>query len=126
MLVGVSKEVKSFESRVGLVPGSVGELVHLGQEVVAVAGAGDGIGFDDRAYEMAGAEILMRGADVFAAAELIVKVKELQPEEVQALREDQALFTYLHLAADRRLTEALLHSDAVAIAYETVTDRHGG
>src|SRR5205807_5535270 len=81
---------------------------------------------DDRAYEIAGAEILMRGADVFAAAELIVKVKEPQPEEVQGLREDQVLFTYLHLAADRRLTEALLHSGAVAIAYETVTDKTGG
>src|SRR5947207_11145457 len=126
MLVGVPKEVKSFESRVGLVPGSVRELVHHGHKVVVETGAGAGIGFDDRAYEIAGAEILMRGADVFAAAELIVKVKEPQPEEVSALREDQVLFTYLHLAADRNLTEALLHSGAVAIAYETVTDRNGG
>ncbi len=101
MLVGVPKEVKSFESRVGLVPGSVRELVHHGHKVVVETGAGAGIGFDDRAYEVAGAEILMRAADVFAAAELIVKVKEPQPEEVGALREDQVLFTYLHLAADR-------------------------
>src|SRR5947207_5224539 len=126
MLVGVPKEVKSFESRVGLVPGSVRELVHHGHKVVVETGAGAGIGFDDRAYEIAGAEILMRGADVFAAAELIVKVKEPQPEEVQALREDQILFTYLHLAADRALTEGLLRSGAVAIAYETVTDKAGG
>src|ERR1700730_8251799 len=126
MLVGVPREVKSFESRVGLVPGSVRELVHHGHKVVVETGAGAGIGFDDRAYEMAGAEILMRAADVFAAAELIVKVKEPQPEEVRALREDQVLFTYLHLAADRKLTEALLQSGAVAIAYETVTARHGG
>src|SRR5438105_4914831 len=126
MLVGVPKEVKSFESRVGLVPGSVRELVHHGHKVVVETGAGAGIGFDDRAYEIAGAEILMRGADVFAAAELIVKVKEPQPEEVAALREDQVLFTYLHLAADRKLTEALLHSGAAAIAYETVTDAKGG
>jgi alanine dehydrogenase len=126
MLVGVPREVKSFESRVGLVPGSVRELVHHGHKVVVETGAGAGIGFDDRAYEMAGAEILMRATDVFAAAELIVKVKEPQPEEVRALREDQVLFTYLHLAADRGLTEALLQSGAVAIAYETVTDRHGG
>src|SRR5712691_6790498 len=112
MLIGVPKEVKSFESRVGLVPGSVRELVHHGHKVVVETGAGAGIGFDDRAYEM-------RGADVFAAAELIVKVKEPQPEEVRALREDQMLFTYLHLAADRNLTEALLQSGAVAIAYET-------
>src|SRR5437016_10135150 len=126
MLIGVPKEVKSHEYRVGLVPGSVRELVHHGHKVVVETGAGAGIGFDDRAYETAGAEILMRGADVFAAAEMIVKVKEPQPDEVRALREDQVLFTYLHLAADRMLTEALLRSGAVGIAYETVTDRQGG
>src|SRR6195256_5845914 len=126
MLIGVPKEVKSHEYRVGLVPGSVRELIHHGHKVVVESGAGAGIGFDDSAYENAGAEILMRAADVFAAAELVVKVKEPQPEEVRALREDQILFTYLHLAADRALTEALLRSGAVAIAYETVTDRAGG
>jgi alanine dehydrogenase len=126
MLVGVPKEVKSHEYRVGLVPGSVRELVHHGHKVVIESGAGAGIGFEDQAYEAAGAEILTRGADVFATAELIVKVKEPQPEEVRALRQDQILFTYLHLAADRVLTKALLDSGAVAIAYETVTDRHGG
>src|SRR5882762_1221588 len=104
MLIGVPKEVKSHEYRVGLVPGSVRELVHHGHKVVVETGAG--VGFDDRVYEAAGAEILMRGADVFAAAEMIVKVKEPQPEEVRGLREDQVLFTYLHLAADRKLTEA--------------------
>src|SRR5881275_1156009 len=108
MLIGVPKEVKSHEYRVGLVPGSVRELVHHGHKVVVESGAGAGIGFDDAAYENAGAEILVRAADVFAAAELIVKVKEPQPAEVGALREDQILFTYLHLAADRALTEALL------------------
>jgi alanine dehydrogenase len=126
MLIGVPKEVKTHEYRVGLVPGSVRELVHHGHKVVVESGAGAGIGFDDRAYEEAGAEILVRAADVFAAAELIVKVKEPQPTEVAALREDQILFTYLHLAADRGLTEALLRSGAVAIAYETVTDKTGG
>src|SRR5258708_16028500 len=126
MLIGVPKEVKSHEYRVGLVRGSVRELVHHGHKVVVESGAGTGIGFDDSAYENAGAEILTRAADVFAAAELIVKVKEPQPEEVRALREDQILFTYLHLAADRALTEALLRSGAVAIAYETVTDKTGG
>src|ERR1041384_3307348 len=126
MLIGVPKEVKSHEYRVGLVPGSVRELVHHGHKVVVETGAGTGIGFDDSAYEAAGAEILMRGADVFAAAEMIVKVKEPQPDEVLALREDQVLFTYLHLAADRKLTEALLRSGAVGIAYETVSDRQGG
>src|SRR5207302_1564093 len=126
MLIGVPKEVKSHEYRVGLVPGSVRELVHHGHKVVVESGAGAGIGFDDADYENAGAEILMRAADVFAAAEMMVKVKEPQPEEVRALREDQILFTYLHLAADRALTEALLRSGAVAIAYETVTDKSGG
>jgi alanine dehydrogenase len=126
MLIGVPKEVKTHEYRVGLVPGSVRELVHHGHKVVVESGAGTGIGFEDQAYEKAGAEILIRAADVFAAAELIVKVKEPQPEEVRALREDQILFTYLHLAADRALTEALLRSGAVAIAYETVTDNVGG
>ena len=126
MLIGVPKEVKSHEYRVGLVPGSVRELVHHGHKVVVETGAGSGIGFDDGAYEAAGAEILTRAADVFAAAEMIVKVKEPQPDEVRALREDQVLFTYLHLAADRKLTEALLRSGAVGIAYETVTDSRGG
>src|SRR3954449_8989934 len=126
MLIGVPKEVKSHEYRVGLVPGSVRELVHHGHKVVIESGAGAEIGFDDRAYEAAGAEILMRAADVFAAAEMIVKVKEPQPEEVAALREDQILYTYLHLAADRSLTEGLLRSGAVGIAYETVTDNRGG
>src|SRR6266513_1409095 len=126
MLIGVPKEVKSHEYRVGLVPGSVRELVHHGHKVVVESGAGAGISFDDSAYENAGAEILTRAADVFAAAEMIVKVKEPQPEELRALREDQILFTYLHLAADRTLADALLRSGAVAIDYETVTDKAGG
>ena len=126
MLIGVPKEVKTHEYRVGLVPGSVRELIHHGHKVVVESGAGGGIGFGDPAYENAGAEILTRAADVFAAAELIVKVKEPQPEEIRALREDQILFTYFHLAADRTLAEALLRSGAVAIAYETVTDKTGG
>jgi alanine dehydrogenase len=126
MLIGVPKEVKTHEYRVGLVPGAVRELVHHGHKIVVESGAGIGIGFDDSAYERAGAEILARAADVFAVAELIVKVKEPQREEIGELREDQILFTYLHLAADRALTDGLLRSGAVAIAYETVTDRHGG
>jgi alanine dehydrogenase len=126
MLIGVPKEVKIEEHRVGLVPGSVRELVHHGHKVVIESGAGAGVGFNDQAYENAGAEILTRAADVFAAAEMIVKVKEPQHEEIAALREDQILFTYLHLAADRALAEALLRSGAIAIAYETVTDSKGG
>ena len=126
MLIGVPKEVKTHEYRVGLVPGSVRELVHHGHKVVVESGAGAAIGFDDAAYEAAGAGILARAADVFAVAELIVKVKEPQPAELPLLREDQVVFTYFHLAAERALTEALIRSGAVAIAYETVTDRNGG
>src|SRR5579863_7608889 len=117
MLIGVPKEVKTHEYRVGLVPASVRELVHHGHKVVVESGAGAGIGFDDRAYENAGAEILARAAEVFATAELIVKVKEPQPGEIGALRENQILFTYLHLAAERALTEGLLRSGAIAIGY---------
>src|SRR3954462_10435496 len=122
MLVGVPKEVKTHEYRVGLVPGSVRELVHHGHRVVVESGAGTGIGFDDAAYRRAGAEIMDNAADLFGAAEMIVKVKEPQPQELLLLREDQVLLTYLHLAADRGLTEGLLRSGAVAIAYKTVTD----
>src|SRR5579863_7517246 len=126
MLIGVPKEIKTHEYRVGLVPGSVRELVHHGHKVVIESGAGAAIGFDDRAYEAAGAGILARAADVFAVAELVVKVKEPQPQEIAALREDQLLFTYLHLAADRAQTEGLIKSGAICIAYETVTDARGG
>ncbi|HEY3908691.1 MAG TPA: alanine dehydrogenase [Stellaceae bacterium] len=126
MQIGVPKEVKTHEYRVGLVPGSVRELAHHGHRVVVEAGAGAGIGFDDRAYEAAGASILADAGEVFAAAELIVKVKEPQPREVALLRRDQILFTYLHLAADRAQAEGLIGSGAVAIAYETVTDPQGG
>src|SRR3954469_6951149 len=126
MLIGVPKEVKTHEYRVGLVPGSVRELVHHGHRVILESGAGAGIGFDDAAYRRAGAEIMTSVAELFGAAEMIVKVKEPQPDEVLLLREDQILFTYLHLAADRELTEGLLRSGAVAIAYETVTDEGGG
>src|SRR5215208_6717419 len=126
MLIGVPKEVKTHEYRVGLVPGSVRELVHHGHRVIVESGAGAGIGFDDAAYRRAGAEIMTSVAELFGAAEMIVKVKEPQPDEVLLLREDQVLFTYLHLAADRELTEGLLRSGAVAIAYETVTDAGGG
>src|SRR6266446_1778366 len=126
MRIGVPKELKTHEYRVGLVPGAVRELVHHGHAVVVEKGAGAGIGFDDPAYEAAGATVLARPAEVFAAAELLIKVKEPQPQEVARLREGQVLFTYLHLAADRELTQRLIASGIVAVAYETVTDRHGG
>jgi alanine dehydrogenase len=126
MLVGVPKEVKTHEYRVGLTPGSVRELVHHGHRVIVEAGAGAGIGFDDAAYETAGATVSGSAAEVFAAAELIVKVKEPQPQEADMLRSGQVVFTYLHLAADKPLAEALMRSRAVAVAYETVTDERGG
>ena len=126
MLIGVPKEVKSHEYRVGLVPGSVREAVHHGHQVLVESGAGLGIGFDDQAYERAGARIAPDAAAVFAAAEMIVKVKEPQPEEIARLKPGQVLFTYLHLAADRRQTEGLMKSGATGIAYETVTNARGG
>ena len=125
MLIGVPKEIKTQEYRVGLVPGSVRELVHHGHSVLVEAGAGLGIGFGDEAYAGAGAAI-GNAAEVFAKADMIVKVKEPQAEEIRLLRSEQILFTYLHLAADKRLTEALLRSGATCIAYETVTDARGG
>src|SRR6185437_9355602 len=126
MLIGVPKEVESHEYRVGLVPGSVREVVHRGHQVLVESGAGLGIGFDDEAYERAGARIAPDAAAVFAAAEMIVKVKEPQPEEIARLRQGQVLFTYLHLAADRGQTEGLMKSGATGIAYETVTNARGG
>jgi alanine dehydrogenase len=126
MLIGVPKEVKTHEYRVGLTPGSVRELVHHGHEAIVETGAGAGIGFDDTAYQAVGARVVPSPADVFAEAEAIIKVKEPQPQEVGALREGQVLFTYLHLAADKRLAEALCRSGAIAIAYETVTEARGG
>jgi alanine dehydrogenase len=126
MLIGVPREVKTQEYRVGLVPGSVRELTHRGHQVVVERGAGAGIGFDDAAYEAAGARVVPGAAELFAAAELIVKVKEPQPQEIARLKPAQVLFTYLHLAADRVQTEGLMKSGATCIAYETVTDARGG
>ncbi len=126
MLIGVPKEVKTHEYRVGLVPGSVRELAHHGHEVIVEAGVGAGIGFGDREYQSAGARISTDAAEVFAAAELIVKVKEPQPQEVALLHRGQILFTYLHLAADKEFTQSLIRSGAIAIGYETVTDARGG
>jgi alanine dehydrogenase len=125
MLVGVPREIKTHEYRVGLVPSSVRELVHHGHEVIVETQAGIGIGCTDDAYIAAGAEIVGDAAEVFRRAAMVVKVKEPQPRECAMLRAGQVLFTYLHLAADKAQTEALLASGAVCIAYETVTDRRG-
>src|SRR5438132_8824315 len=126
MRIGVPKERKTQEYRPGLIPGAVRALVDNRQEVVVEKGAGAGIGFGDAAYEAAGATVLAFPAEVFVAAELLIKVKEPQPEEVALLREGQVLFTYLHLAADKALTQNLIRSGIVAVAYETVTDERGG
>ena len=123
MKVGVPGEVKTHEYRVGLTPTSVRELVAHGHEVLVERSAGMGIGVPDAAYEKAGARMV---GDVFAEAELVVKVKEPQPEERSKLRQGQVLFTYLHLAPDPQQTKELLASKAVCIAYETVTRTGGG
>ena len=126
MLVGVPKEVKTHEYRVGLVPGSVRELIHHGHKVLVETNAGAGIGFGDDDYRTVGAEIAGSADEVFATAEMIVKVKEPQPAEFGRLKENQVLFTYLHLAPDEAQTKGLMDSGCVAIAYETVTDSRGG
>lgn len=125
MRIGVPKEVKDQEYRVGLVPSSVRELVHNGHDVVVETDAGHAIGLDDADYAAAGASIAPRAADIFGSSDLIVKVKEPQPSECEALSEGQVLFTYLHLAADSQQAHALMASGVTAIAYETVTDTLG-
>jgi len=126
MLIGVPKEIKNHEYRVGLVPSSVRELVHHGHKVIVETQAGGGIGFNDQDYQQAGAEIVGSAAEVFAKADMVVKVKEPQPVEYKQLREGQVLFTYLHLAPDEPQTSGLVNSGCVAIAYETVTNARGG
>lgn len=126
MRIGVPKEIKALEFRVGLTPASVREAVRHGHTVVVESGAGRGIGFDDAHYAAAGASVSAAAEEVFARADLIVKVKEPQPHECRRLREGQVLFTFLHLAPDPAQAEALLASGCTAIAYETVTDGDGG
>lgn len=126
MLVGVPKEIKNHEYRVGLTPPSVRELTSRGVEVVVQAGAGEQIGLSDEQYAAAGATIAGAAAEVFARADMIVKVKEPQPAECAMLREGQVLYTYLHLAPDPEQTAALVKSGAVCIAYETITGAGGG
>lgn len=126
MIIGVPKEVKKREYRAGLVPGSVRELVRLGHSVYIQSGLGEGIGLSDEMYENAGAQILATAQEVFEIAEMIVKVKEPMPEEWPLIRSEQIVFTYLHLAAEPDLAQALCQSGCIGIAYETVTDDHGG
>jgi alanine dehydrogenase len=126
MLVGVPREIKDNEYRVGLTPSAVRELVAHGHKVVVETNAGAVIDLDDERYRAAGAEIAPDAAAVYGRADLVVKVKEPQPPELAMLRQGQLLFTYLHLAPDKAQTLALLESGCVAIAYETVTDERGG
>ena len=126
MLVGVPKEIKVREARVGLVPNSVSELTGRGHKVLVETNAGAGIGAGDDVYRAAGAEIAPDAKSVFDKAEMIVKVKEPQPGEWAQLSADQILFTYLHLAADPAQTRGLMESGCTAIAYETITDDQGG
>jgi alanine dehydrogenase len=125
MLVGLPKEIKNHEYRVGLTPASVRELKAHGHSILVETGAGDGIGVEDAAYIKAGAEIAVTAAEIFRAADMIVKVKEPQPDECRMLRPGQILFTYLHLAADPEQAKLIQNSGAAAIAYETVTDAAG-
>lgn len=126
MLVGVPKEIKNHEYRVGMTPAGVYELVRHGHQILVETKAGLAIGYDDEDYIKAGAMIAKSAEDVFAKADMIVKVKEPQPIECKMLRPGQILFTYLHLAPDPEQAKGLLDSDCVAIAYETVTDINGG
>ncbi|WP_202942820.1 alanine dehydrogenase [Alteromonas macleodii] len=126
MLVGVPKEIKNHEYRVGLTPAAVKEFVSHGHSVLVETNAGDAIGFTNEMYVEAGAAIASTAEQVFAEAEMIVKVKEPQPNECKMLRKGQTLYTYLHLAPDPTQTKLLVESGATCIAYETVTDDRGG
>src|SRR5581483_10685959 len=120
MIVGVPKEIKEQEYRVALLPSAAYQLIKRGHQVLVERGAGAGAGYPDNDYERAGAELVPEHRAVFERADLIVKVKEPLPAEYPLLRAGQILFTYLHLAADRELTEALMKSGVTALAYETI------
>ena len=126
MLIGLPKEIKNHEYRVGLTPLSVREFVRHGHKVMVEKNAGSGIGSSDADYKAAGAEIIDTPKDIFAKADMIVKVKEPQPQERAMLRDGQILYTYLHLAPDPEQTKDLVKSGAICIAYETVTNARGG
>ena len=125
MLIGVPKEIKNHEYRVGMIPGSARELIIHGHQVIVETNAGVGIGFDDQAYIDVGAEIRNTASEIFEQADMIIKVKEPLTQERTMLREDQILFTYLHLAPDLPQTKDLIKSKAICIAYETVTSNNG-
>src|SRR2546429_320596 len=126
MRVGVPKEVKSDEYRVAMMPVGVESLVKAGHEVMVETHAGVGSGFTDEDYARVGAKIIAGPAEIFASADMVIKVKEPQPQEIKQFRKGLIVFTYFHLAASRDLTQACLDSGIVAIAYETIKDRKGG
>ena len=126
MIIGLPKEIKNNEFRVGLTPGAVSAFVQAGHQVLVERAAGTGSGFSDREYQEAGAHIRDSAGDVWSESDLIVKVKEPVESEYRYFRRDQILYTYLHLAADGPLTRALLESGVKAIAYETIVGRNGG
>lgn len=126
MLIGVPKEIKNHEYRIGLSPAGVRELVANDHEVLVENNGGGGVGFDNDQYSAVGARIEKSASEIFAQAEMIVKVKEPQPDECKMLHPGQILFTYLHLAPDPMQTELLIASGATCVAYETVTDERGG
>jgi len=126
MLIGVPKEIKAQEFRVGMTPAGVRELVAAGHRVIVEAGSGEAIGLSDDLYNAAGATIIKTAEEIFGEAEMIVKVKEPQAHECRQLRPNQMLFTYLHLAADPQQAALLIASGATCIAYETITSARGG
>ncbi|MDZ4048168.1 MAG: alanine dehydrogenase, partial [Pseudoxanthomonas sp.] len=126
MLIGVPKEIKNHEYRIGLTPSGARELVSNGHQVIVQRDGGKAIGLTDEQYVKAGAQIVDTAEEIFARADMIIKVKEPQPNECAMLRPGQVLYTYLHLAPDPEQTKALVASGATCIAYETVTDRKGG
>ena len=125
MKIGVPKEIKPQEHRLGLTPESVKTLVSEGHEVIIENNGGYEAGFENEQYIKAGAKIANTSADIFDDAEIIVKVKEPQKSEVKMIKENQIVYTYLHLAAAKELTEGLIKSKSINIAYETVTDNNG-
>jgi alanine dehydrogenase len=126
MKIGTVKEIKRFEFRVGMTPNNAKDYISNGHTVYVQSGAGEGSSFTDADYKAAGAEILGTAKEVWAAADMIVKVKEPLQEEYPLLREDQIIYTYLHLAADKPQVDALLASKCKAVAYETIRDERGG
>ena len=125
MKIGVPKEIKPQENRIGLTPDSVKSLVSNGHEVLVEINGGFEAGFDNDQYKSVGAKIVQKAEDIFEDAEIIVKVKEPLSNEVKMIKENQIVFTYLHLAAAKELTQGLIDSKSICIAYETVTDNNG-